>query len=72
LLEALDGRFGGLQVLPLHPNAWAPALRVIVMGSKGSRAPLALLPGFVLHGADGAFTPQAQAILREGTALFPR
>jgi tRNA1(Val) A37 N6-methylase TrmN6 len=72
LLEALDGRFGGLQVLPLHPNAAAPAQRVIVMGRKGSRAPLALLPGFVLHGADGAFTPQAQAILREGNALFPR
>jgi tRNA1(Val) A37 N6-methylase TrmN6 len=72
LLEALDGRFGGLQVLPLHPNASAPAQRVIVMGRKGSRAPLALLPGFVVHGADGAFTPQAQAILREGNALFPR
>ena len=38
-------------------------------GRKGSRAPLTLLPGFVLHGEDGAFTPQAQAILRDGAAL---
>jgi tRNA1(Val) A37 N6-methylase TrmN6 len=72
LLEAMDGRFGGLQILPLHPNVSAPAHRVIVTGSKGSRAPLELLAGFVLHAADGSFTPQAQAILRGGAALFPR
>jgi len=58
-------------VLPLHPNAAAAAHRVIVMGRKGSRAPLELLPGFVLHDAKGAFTPQAQAIMRAGSALFP-
>jgi len=72
LLEAVDGRFGGLQILPLHPDASAPAHRVIVTGRKGSRAPLELLPGLVLHAPNGAFTPQAQAILRAGGALFPR
>lgn len=72
LLEALEGRFGGLQILPLHPNASASAHRAIVIGRKGSRAPLELLPGFVLHAANGAFTVQAQAILRAGGALFPR
>jgi tRNA1(Val) A37 N6-methylase TrmN6 len=72
LLEALDGRFGGLQILPLYPDASASAHRVIVMGRKGSRAPLELLAGLVLHAPNGAFTPQAQAILRAGGALFPR
>jgi tRNA1(Val) A37 N6-methylase TrmN6 len=69
LLAAFGGRFGALQVLPLHPRNSAPAHRVIVAGRKGSRAPFKLLPGFVLHDDDGAFTPQAQAILRDGAAL---
>jgi tRNA1(Val) A37 N6-methylase TrmN6 len=69
LLGLLEGRFGALKVLPLHPRAAAPAHRVIVQGIKGSRASLTLLPGFVLHGAGDAFTPAAQAILRAGAAL---
>jgi hypothetical protein len=28
-----------------------------------------LLPGFVLHGAGDAFTPAAEAVLRDGAAL---
>jgi FkbM family methyltransferase len=69
LLSVLDGRFGGLLVLPLHPRAGAPAHRVLVQGVKGSRAPPALLSGFVLHAAGNAFTPEAQAVLRDGAAL---
>jgi FkbM family methyltransferase len=69
VLEALAKRFGALRVLPLQPRAGAPAHRIIVAGVKGSRAPLTILPGFVLHEADGSFTPQAQAILRSGAPL---
>jgi tRNA1(Val) A37 N6-methylase TrmN6 len=69
LLAVLEGRFGALTVLPLHPRADAPAHRVLVQGIKGSRAPLSLLPGFILHDAGDAFTPEAQAILRDGAAL---
>lgn len=69
LLGAFDGRFGALRVLPIHPRAGEPAIRVIVSGRKGSRAPLTLLPGFVLHAADGGFTDAARRILREGAAL---
>jgi tRNA1(Val) A37 N6-methylase TrmN6 len=70
VLGAFEGRFGGLKVLPLLPRADAAAHRVIVQGVKGSRAPLQLMPGFVLHGADGQFTPAAQDILRHGAALL--
>jgi tRNA1(Val) A37 N6-methylase TrmN6 len=69
LLAALDGRFGGLVVVPLFPRDGASAHRVLVQGAKGSRAPPALLPGLVLHGAGDAFTPRAQAVLRDGAAL---
>lgn len=69
LLAAMEGRFGNLKVLPIHARAGLPAQRVIVNGTKGSRAPLALLAGLVLHGDGHAFTPAAGAILRHGQAL---
>lgn len=69
LLSALDGRFGGLCIRPIHSRAEYPALRVIVSGVKGSRAPFAILPAFVLHEPDGAFTAEAQAILRAGRGM---
>jgi tRNA1(Val) A37 N6-methylase TrmN6 len=69
LLEALGTRFGGLKVLPVHARADEPAIRVIVQGVKGSKAPLVLLPAFVLHGANGGFSPKAEAILRHGDGL---
>jgi len=69
LLAALEGRFGAIKVLPLYPREGAPAHRIIVQGTKGSRAPLTLLSGLVLHGAGDGFTPQAQAVLAAGAAL---
>jgi tRNA1(Val) A37 N6-methylase TrmN6 len=69
LLTAFEGRFGALRLLPIHSRAEAPALRVIVSGVKGSRAPLQMAPPFILHMPDGAFTPAAQAIFRDGAAL---
>ncbi len=70
LLTAFCRRLGDVRAAPLFPRAGAPASRVIVQGVKGSRAPLALLPGIVLHRADGGFTAEAEAVLRHGSA-FP-
>ena len=39
---------------------------------KGSRAPLELRPGLVLHNADHSFRPEVEAILRHGAALALR
>jgi tRNA1(Val) A37 N6-methylase TrmN6 len=69
VLAAFEGRFGALKILPLHPRHGAAAHRVLAQGVKGSRGPLQILPGFVLHEEGGAFTPAAQDILRAGAAL---
>jgi tRNA1(Val) A37 N6-methylase TrmN6 len=69
VLAALDSRFGGVRLFPLFPRADAPASRVIVSATKASRAALALMPGLVLHHADGSYTGSAEAILRHGAAL---
>lgn len=70
ILSACDGRFGALAILPLHPRRDEPATRVLVRGVKASRGPMRLLPGLVLHGAEGsAFQPGLVAILRDGAGL---
>ena len=59
----------GVAVLPLWPKAGEAAKRVIVQARKGSNAPFALLPGLVLHQANGAWTSEADDVLRRGNVL---
>jgi tRNA1(Val) A37 N6-methylase TrmN6 len=63
VLAAMRG-FGAVAVLPVHPAGDRPAVRILVGAVLGSRAPLSILPGLVLHGPDGRFTPQAEALHR--------
>ena len=63
------GRFGGICVLPLHPRADEPAKRIIVSGIKGSKQPLRLLPGVVLHDRGNGFRPEIDRVLRQPLAL---
>ena len=70
LIAAMVGAgMGGIAILPLWPRHGEPAKRLIVQGRRGSRARARLLPGLVLHGAGGAFTPEADAVLRDAAAL---
>jgi tRNA1(Val) A37 N6-methylase TrmN6 len=69
LLPLLDKRFGAITLFPLFPKLGEPAVRIIVQARKGSRAALRLLPGLVLHEADGRYTAKAEAVLRHGEAL---
>jgi tRNA1(Val) A37 N6-methylase TrmN6 len=65
ILAALEGRLGGVDVLPLRPKAGLPAKRVLVRARKGGRAPLRLFGGLNLHDESGSkFTPEVEAILR--------
>jgi tRNA1(Val) A37 N6-methylase TrmN6 len=59
----------GVAAFPLWPRPGEAPKRVIVQVRKGSHAPFALLPGLVLHSENGAWTPEADAVLRRGNAL---
>ena len=59
----------GVTAFPLWPKAGEAARRVVVQVRKGSRAPFRLLPGLILHQESGAYTPEADAILRGEAAL---
>jgi tRNA1Val (adenine37-N6)-methyltransferase len=56
-------------ILPLWPKTERPAKLVLLRGIKGARAPMQVLPGLVLHRADGSYTDAAQTILRDAAAL---
>ena len=69
ILSALAKGFGAVTLVPVHAKAGAAAIRVLVSATKGSRAPLRLLPGLTLADAEGRQTAQAGAILRDGEAI---
>lgn len=69
LLAGLSPRAGGIVVFPLWPGEGRDAKRVIAQATKGSRAPLRLSQGLVLHGPDG-YTEAAEAVLREAAPLM--
>jgi tRNA1(Val) A37 N6-methylase TrmN6 len=69
LLAALRDRAGDIAVLPLWPMRDRPAKRVLVRARKDSGGPTSLLPGLVLHEADGRYTDQAESVLRGGQAI---
>jgi tRNA1(Val) A37 N6-methylase TrmN6 len=69
LLAMAEAGCAASAVLPLWPKPGRPAKLVLVRGVKGGRAPLRLLPGLVLHEADGGYTREADAILRDAAPL---
>ncbi|RCW87966.1 tRNA1(Val) (adenine(37)-N6)-methyltransferase [Phyllobacterium bourgognense] len=71
LLDALEGRFGGLIIVPVQPRPQDAAIRIVIKGIRGSRAGLSLHPALVLHHETGnAFTERAIAINNGLASLF--
>ena len=62
IIACAQGRFGNLEIIPIHSRQGDQAKRMIVRGTRGSRGPLTILPGFVVHGEVEKFTPAAKAI----------
>lgn len=62
VLAAFGRRLGGARLVFVHPRQDAEAIRLVVAGRKGSRAPLAVMPPLVLNGEGGGFLPFAAAL----------
>jgi tRNA1(Val) A37 N6-methylase TrmN6 len=69
LLTELHGRAGEIVVFPLWPGVGKPAKRVLVRARRDIQTPARIAPGLVLHAADGKFTAEADAVLRDGWGL---
>lgn len=76
LLEEMKGRFGDIRIFPLYKGEKETAIRVIAVGTKGSRSPMQILRGLVLHEAQipgvtrRNWTLHANAILKGEASLF--
>lgn len=68
-LRGLEEQAGAIVIFPLWPKAGAPARRILIEARKGSRKGLTVAAGLILHELTGAFTPEADRILRGGSAL---
>lgn len=66
-LEAAE--CGSVALLPLWPKPERPARLVLLQGIKGAAGPCRVLPGLMVHRAEGGYTDAAEAILRYGAAL---
>jgi tRNA1(Val) A37 N6-methylase TrmN6 len=69
LVGHLAGRAGEVVIFPLWPSAGQPASRILVRATKQVASPARVMPGLILHEADGRFTAAAEAVLRGGAAL---
>ena len=71
VMTALAGRFGNIEILPIHPRQDANAIRVVVRAVRGSRAGIALAPPLFLHEAGSdRFSERADAINNGLASLF--
>lgn len=71
LIAALAGRYGGAQIVPIHPRPDAPAIRIVLRAVRGSRAGLSLMPPLVLHENPGdRFSARADAINNGRASLY--
>ncbi len=61
--------YGSVDFFPLLPKAGRQPKRVLVRGTRGAGSTVRRHAGLVLHEADGRYTPEAQAVLRQGEAL---
>lgn len=59
-------------LLPLWPKPGTGSKLALLRGVKAGRGPFRILPGIVLHRADGSFTDEAEAVLRDGIGIAGR
>jgi tRNA1(Val) A37 N6-methylase TrmN6 len=52
-LSALGRGFGSLMIQPVHADPGSPAIRVLIRGVKGGKAPTRLLSGLMLNDESG-------------------
>lgn len=69
LLALMQRGLGDLRLLRLLPRREVAAKRIILQGISGAPAGFRELGPWVLHEADGRFTPSTEAILRDAAAL---
>lgn len=69
IIRAMGKKFGAIEIIPLWSRAGLDSKRVIIRAIKGRHTPCTIRPGLVLHETDGSYTPEADAVVRNGDDL---
>ena len=69
VLAALDRGFGSLAILPVHGEAGAAAIRILIRAVKGGRAPTQILPALMLNDQSGLPNKRVVEVLAGNDAL---
>lgn len=64
IIRAMGKRFGAIEIIPLWPRAGIDSKRVIIRAIKDRQTPCVIRSGLVLHKDDGAYTEEAETVLR--------
>ncbi|MGH1399108.1 MAG: tRNA1(Val) (adenine(37)-N6)-methyltransferase [Alphaproteobacteria bacterium] len=70
IIQGFGRKFGAVEIIPLWPKLSMPAKRVIIRARKDRKSPSVIHAGVILHRENGEYTDAAEAILRDGKALF--
>ena len=70
ILSLLNGRLGGIRLIPIWPKQGVNPKRVIIQGIMNSKKPFEIHTGFVMHHHDDTRTDEAERIMREGVSLW--
>lgn len=70
ILSLLNGRLGGIRLIPIWPKQGVNPKRVIIQGIMNSKKPFEIHSGFVMHHHDDTRTDEAERIMREGVSLW--
>lgn len=69
ILQALGRKFGATEIYLFYSYAGEAANRVIVRTIKDRKSPLVIHAPIILHQQNGAYTQEADALLKDGAAL---
>lgn len=70
ILSLLNGRLGGIRLIPIWPKQGVNPKRVIIQGIMNSKKPFEIHTGFVMHHHDDTRTDEAERIMRAGVSLW--
>jgi tRNA1(Val) A37 N6-methylase TrmN6 len=69
IILALGRKFGAVEIIPLWPRAGQEAKRVIIRAIKDRQTPSRIFAGLTLHEDNGAYTAEAERVLRDGDRI---
>ena len=69
ILKCLYGRYGAIEIWPVHSKVDEPAIRVIVKGVRNRKTRLKIHPAIILFDENGKQSAQATSILRDGAGI---